>query len=63
MEAIEIELDSKVVFYWAGGIHCSNSAHDALILDCRFHCEVVRRLEDSFQVDKKVWKDFSLKWI
>ena len=25
-----------VVFDWVGGIHCSNSAHTALILDCRF---------------------------
>lgn len=30
---IEIELEAKVVFDWVGGIHCSNSAHAALILD------------------------------
>ena len=52
-----------MVFDWVGSIHCSNSAHAALILDCRFHCEVVRRLEDSFQVDKKVRRDLSFKWI
>ena len=36
LEAIEIELDAKVVFDWVGGILCSNSAHAALILDSRF---------------------------
>ena len=36
IQAMEVELDAKVVVDWAGGSDCPNNAHSSLIADCRY---------------------------
>ena len=36
IQAMEVELDTKVMVDWVGGLNCPNNPHSSLIADCKY---------------------------
>ena len=36
IQAMEVELDAKVMVDWVGGSNCPNNSHSSLIADCKY---------------------------